>query len=233
MKIEEIIRAAQKENRVWLIETEAKQILAEAGIDVVTTKLARTASEAVSISDELGYPVALKVVSPDIIHKSDLGGVKLRLQDRRAVEMAYGDIVDAVARKCPGATVKGVSVQRMARSGVEVILGMNKDPQFGPVLMFGIGGILVELLKDVSFRIVPLERSDATEMIHEIKGFPLLTGYRGREPVDLAKLEEMLLRLSDLAENYPQIKELDINPVFAYRDGAVAVDARIRLDEPA
>ncbi|MDO8568880.1 MAG: acetate--CoA ligase family protein, partial [Dehalococcoidales bacterium] len=122
---------------------------------------------------------------------------------------------------------------KMARPGTEVIMGMNKDAQFGPVLMFGLGGVLVEILKDVSFRIVPLEKRDAREMIREIKSFPLLTGYRGREAADLAKLEDMLLKLSRLAEDHPEIKELDINPVFAYRDGAVAVDARVRLDKAA
>jgi acyl-CoA synthetase (NDP forming) len=119
----------------------------------------------------------------------------------------------------------------MARPGVEVIIGMSQDAQLGPVLMFGLGGILVEILKDVSFRIVPLTRRDAREMIHEIKGYPLLEGYRGQEPVDVDNLEELLLKISDFAEKHPEIKELDLNPIFAYREGAVAVDARVVLEE--
>jgi acyl-CoA synthetase (NDP forming) len=119
----------------------------------------------------------------------------------------------------------------MARPGVEVIIGMSKDAQFGPVLMFGLGGILVEILKDVSFKIVPLTRRDAREMIREIKGYPLLEGYRGQEAVDISKLEEMLLKVSDFAEQHPEVKEIDLNPVFAYSDGAIAVDARVILEE--
>lgn len=233
MEIPSILGKARDEGRVWLTETESKQLLADAGISVVMTKLAKTAEEAISISNDLGYPVALKVVSPDITHKSDIGGVKLGLKDQSEVQVAYKEILDAAAKKCPGAVVMGVSVQKMARPGVEVIMGMSKDPQFGPVIMFGIGGILVELLKDVSFRIVPLERQDASEMIREIKSFPLLNGYRGSAPVDLDQLEDMLLKLSRLAEDYPGIKELDLNPVLAYQDGAIAVDARVRLEDPA
>jgi acyl-CoA synthetase (NDP forming) len=126
--------------------------------------------------------------------------------------------------------ILGVSVQRMARPGVEVIIGMSKDTQFGPVLMFGLGGILVEILKDVSFRVVPLTRRDAREMIREIKGYPLLEGYRGREPVDVSNLEELLLKVSTFVEQNPGVRELDLNPVFAYSDGAVAVDARIVME---
>jgi len=124
-------------------------------------------------------------------------------------------------------------VQKMARPGTEVIVGMTKDVQFGPVLMFGLGGILVELLKDVSFRIVPLEREDAREMIHEIKGYPMFEGFRGREPVDTSVLEEILLKVSRFVDGHPEIKELDLNPIFAYKDGAVTVDARIILEGDA
>jgi len=137
----------------------------------------------------------------------------------------------AIKKQYPEAKIEGVSVQKMARPGGEVIIGMSKDAQFGPVLMFGLGGILVEILKDVSFRIVPLVRRDAREMIREIKGYPLLEGYRGQEPVDVANLEEVILKVSDFVEQHPEVAELDLNPIFAYSDGAVAVDARVILED--
>ena len=127
----------------------------------------------------------------------------------------------------PNARIEGVAVQKMARPGIEVIVGMSKDPQFGPVLMFGLGGVLVEVLKDVSFRIVPLEPRDARQMVREIKGFPVLQGFRGQEPADLEALEQLLLKVSSFVDAHPEIEELDLNPVFAYKDGALAVDARI------
>ena len=146
---------------------------------------------------------------------------------------AYDEIMESIGKAYPDAGIHGVSVQKMARAGVEVIVGMSKDAQFGPVLMFGLGGILVEILKDVSFRIVPLVKRDASEMIHEIKGYPLLEGYRGQEAVDVAKLEDLILKVSDFVEGHEEIKELDLNPVFAYSDGAVAVDARVVLEDEA
>jgi len=226
-----IIEGARKEGRSLLTEIEAKEILKQAGISVVDTKLATSQEEAVSLSQQFGFPVVLKIASPDVVHKSDAGGVKLGLRTAKQVGKAYDDIVKAVAKSYPEAKIQGVSVQKMARPGVEVIIGMSKDAQFGPVLMFGLGGILVEILKDVSFRIVPLTRRDAGEMIREIKGYPLLEGYRGQEPVDVANLEELILKVSSFVEQHPEVDELDLNPIFAYRDGAVAVDARMVLGE--
>ncbi|RLC70927.1 MAG: acetyl-CoA synthetase [Chloroflexi bacterium] len=230
MAIDEIIGAARKEGRTYLTEVESKQILKEAGINTTEIRLARTKEEAISQAKELGFPVVLKIVSPDVLHKTDAGGVKLGLNSEEEVGKAYDEIISSVKKHEPNASIQGVSVQNMARQGIEVIIGMNKDPQFGPVLMFGLGGILVEVLKDVSFRIVPLTRRDAREMIREIKGYPILEGYRGQEPANTDVLEEMLLKLSDFVENRPEIKELDINPIFAYSDGAVAVDARVILE---
>jgi len=138
--------------------------------------------------------------------------------------------MSSVRQKYPQAVIQGMSVQIMASPGIEVIVGMSKDPQFGPVLMFGLGGVLVEVLKDVSFRIVPVTKRDASEMIREIKGYPLLQGYRGQEAVDVASLEDLIVRVSQFIEQNPQVKELDLNPVFAYRDKTIAVDARIVLD---
>jgi acyl-CoA synthetase (NDP forming) len=225
-----VIGRARSESRNVLTEVEAKELLKQAGISVIDTKLAISREEALSISRRLGFPVALKIASPDIVHKSDAGGVKLGLRTSTQVGKAYDDIMKAIKKQYPGAAIKGVSVQKMARPGVEVIIGMSKDAQFGPVIMFGLGGVLVEILKDVSFRIVPLARRDAREMIREIKGYPLLEGYRGQEPVDVGYLEELILKVSSFVEQHPEVAELDLNPIFAYKDGAVAVDARVLLE---
>jgi acetate---CoA ligase (ADP-forming) subunit beta len=213
-----------------LTEVESKELLSKAGIPVVEAKLARSKREAISISKELGFPVVLKISSPDVIHKSDSGGVKLGLANGAQVGKAYSDIMSSIKKAFPKAVIEGVSVQRMAPPGVEVIVGMSKDAQFGPVLMFGLGGILVEVLKDVSFRIVPVSERDAGEMIREIKGYPVLEGYRGQEPASIPALEKLIVKVSSFVEKNPQIKELDLNPVFAYPDNAVAVDARIILE---
>jgi acyl-CoA synthetase (NDP forming) len=213
-----------------LTEVESKQLVERAGIPVTKTKLARSKKEAISISKETGFPVVLKIVSPDVVHKSDSGGVKLGLANGAQVGRAYSEIMSSVRQKYPQAAIQGVSVQLMASPGTEVIVGMSKDPQFGPVLMFGLGGVLVEVLKDVSFRIVPVTKRDASEMIREIKGYPLLQGYRGQEAVDIASLEDIIVKVSQFIEQNPQIKELDLNPIFAYRDKAIAVDARIVLE---
>jgi len=213
-----------------LTEVESKELLKKAGIPVVEAKLARSKKEAVSISKEMGFPVVLKISSSDVVHKSDSGGVKLGLANAAQVGKAYSEIISSVKQAYPEAQIQGVSVQPMAPPGVEVIAGMSKDPQFGPVLMFGLGGILVEVLKDVSFRIVPVTERDAREMIREIKGYPILEGYRGQKPASIPALERLIVNLSQFVEKNPQIKELDLNPVFAYSDKAVAVDARIILE---
>jgi acyl-CoA synthetase (NDP forming) len=226
-----IIDEVRSEGRTVLTEVESKQLLKQAGIIVIETKLATSKEEAIAISQKLGFPVALKVASADIVHKSDAGGVRLGLETAKEVSEAYEDILGTVRQKHPEAKIQGVAVQKMARPGVEVIIGMSKDDQFGPVLMFGLGGIVVEVLKDVSFRLVPLAKRDATEMVKEIKGYPLLEGYRGQEAVDIAYLEGLLLKVSDFVEQNPEVSELDLNPIFAYSHGAVAVDARVILEE--
>ena len=225
----EAIKRARSEDRSVLTEIESKQVLAAAGIPVAEATLAASAEEAVKAAAKAGFPVVLKIVSPDVTHKSDVGGVKIGLEDEAAVGAAYDDIIAAVKELQPKARIEGVAVQAMARPGTEVIVGMSKDPQFGPVLMFGLGGIFVEVLKDVAFRIVPLEEHDATEMIDEIKGRAVLDGVRGGEPADIGALTGLLLQLSAFAEANPQVEELDLNPVFAYKDGCLAVDARIVL----
>jgi acyl-CoA synthetase (NDP forming) len=213
-----------------LNEVAAKEMLAAAGIPVVATRLARTKREAAAISRAIGFPVVLKIVSPDIVHKSDSGGVKVGLASLTRVGQAYGEIMAAVKKAQPDARIEGVSVQAMARPGIEVIVGMNRDEQFGPVLMFGMGGTLVEVYRDVAFRLVPITQQDAAEMIREIKGYTLLEGYRGQPPADIPYLEKLLVKISGFIERNPRLRELDINPLFAYPDGAMAADARITLD---
>ena len=225
--LSEAIERARSEDRSVLTEIESKQVLAAAGIPVAEATLAASADDAAKAAAKAGFPVVLKIVSPDVTHKSDVGGVKIGLEDEAAVRTAYDDIIAAVSDRQPKARIEGVAVQAMARPGTEVIVGMSKDPQFGPVLMFGLGGIFVVVLKDVSFRIVPLEERDAREMIDEIKGRAVLDGVRGGEPADIGALASLLLQLSAFAEANPQVEELDLNPVFAYKDGCLAVDARI------
>jgi acyl-CoA synthetase (NDP forming) len=224
-----IIEGARKENRTLLTEIEAKRVLEEAGVPVSPARLATTRDEAVKVAGELGYPIVLKIVSPQITHKSDVGGVALNLTSADEVGAAFDSVVASVKQHAPGATIEGVAVQRMEKQGIEVIIGMTKDPQFGPVLMFGLGGVLVEVLKDVAFRVVPINARDARQMIHEIKGYPVLEGFRGHDPADVAKLEQLLLKVSSFVEQHPEVAELDLNPVFAYKDGVIAVDARIVL----
>ena len=216
-----------------LTEVESKELVEKAGTNVVRAKLATSMKEAVALSKEMGFPVVLKIASPDVVHKSDAGGVKVDVKNATQVSNAYREIMTSIKQQFPKAAIDGISVQPMAKPGVEVIIGMTKDAQFGPVLMFGLGGILVEILKDVSFRIVPLAPRDAAEMIRDIKGYPVLEGYRGQPPSDVSALEDMLLKVSAFVDKNPDIKELDLNPVFAYSDGAVAVDARVILEEEA
>lgn len=229
MIVDDILSKAMKEKRSVLTEIEAKQILVEAGINCTDTQLAVDKTHAVALSEEIGYPVVLKISSVDITHKSDAGGVKVNLEDRFEVEKAFDEIMASCKAAHPDVIIEGVAVQGMAKVGTEIIMGMIKDANFGPVVMFGLGGVLVEVLKDVAFRIVPFEKGDAAEMIDEIQGKKLLEGYRGQDPADISTLQEMLVKLSDFVNATPGIEEIDMNPVFAYKEGAVVVDARIIL----
>jgi acetyl-CoA synthetase (ADP-forming) len=214
-----------------LNEIEAKALLAEAGIPVTATELARTAAEAARTAERIGFPVALKIVSPDIVHKSDVGGVKLGLASPQEVVAGFEAIMQS-ARSAPAARLDGVAVQPMAPAGgVEVIVGVSVDAQFGHVIMCGLGGVLVEVLQDVSFRLIPLQRRDARQMLSELRGRRLLEGVRGRPAADVQALEDLFLRVSRLVEQRPDIRELDLNPVLAYPDGVLAVDARALLEE--
>jgi acyl-CoA synthetase (NDP forming) len=226
-----IFAQAKDEGRTVLTEIESKEVLNSVGIDTVKTRLAVSKEEAIAFGNRMGYPVVMKISSPDISHKSDAGGVKIDLKNDTELADAYDEIVSSVHKNCPEARMDGVSVQAMARPGTEIIIGMFKDAQFGPVLMFGLGGILVEVLKDVSFRVVPLTPRDAREMIQGIKGFTLLKGYRGREPADIPCLERLLLGISEFCEKSPEVKEIDLNPILVYPTGAAIVDARMVLED--
>jgi len=228
---EQIIEAARRGGRAVLTEAESKELLRGLGIRTTQMRAAATRDEAVAASHEVGYPCVLKVASPDITHKSDAGGVKVGLADEHAVVAAFDAILASCREQYPEARIDGVTVQDMAPPGLEVIVGMATDPQFGPVVMFGLGGVWVEVLEDVSFKVAPLTRDDARAAVGEIRAARLLDGFRGSDPVDKAALEDILLRVSEFAAATPAVREMDLNPVFAYPDGAVAVDARVILGE--
>jgi len=225
-----IINQAKKESRKALLEPEAKTICMEYGIPVTKFKVALNENEAAKYADEIGYPVVLKIVSPDIIHKSDAGGVIIDLKNPAEVADAYKKILENVKKYDANAKIVGILVQEMAPQSTEVIVGAIKDPQFGQTVMFGLGGIFVEILKDVNFRIAPLTTDDAKDMITELKAYPLLKGYRNTPPADIDALVNILCNTSRLVMDNPEIKELDLNPVLAYQKGAKTVDARIILE---
>jgi acetyltransferase len=224
-----ILERAVREAR-HLLEPEALELLGDHGISVSPHVLARSREEAQRAAAGLKGPVALKVVSPQVIHKSDVGGVRLNLQGDEAVGLGYDELVDDVRRALPGAEVLGVLVVPMAQPGTEVIIGMVRDPQFGPTIMFGLGGVMVELLRDVSFRVAPFEREVALDLIQETMAYRVLQGMRGERPKDIAAVTELLVQVSRLAARYPQIKEIDFNPIRVHEKGCSLLDARILLE---
>jgi acetyl-CoA synthetase (ADP-forming) len=225
-----IIAQAKKEGRRALLETEAKTICIDYKIPVTAFKLAKNEKEAVVYAENIGYPVVLKIVSPDVIHKTEAGGVQVNLKNAAEVSAGYQKIIENVTKYKADAKIAGVLVQEMAPQATEVIVGALKDPQFGQTVMFGLGGIFVELLKDVNFRIAPLTVEDAKEMITQLKAYPLLTGYRKTPPADIETLVDLICKVSCLVMENPEIKELDLNPIMAYSKGAKTVDARIILE---
>ena len=228
MNIQELIVNKIKLNQMVLTEFESKQLLKDIGIKIPSQKLTSSKKDTVSAAEEIGYPVVMKLIAEDIVHKSDTGAVKLNIKNEQEVNTAYDELM-----KIPAESEKQISVQEMAPEPItELIIGMTTDAQFGPALMFGIGGILVELLEDVSFRIAPITEYDAKEMIHEIKGFPILDGYRGKPKADINAIVNTLLKISELVIKHPEIHEMDLNPVFIYKDGLICVDARIILKKP-
>ncbi|BDC36304.1 MAG: acetyl-CoA synthetase [Candidatus Methanoliparum thermophilum] len=224
-----IIKKVREEGRKVLTEYESKKILSVYGIPITREKLAKDLDESIKFAEEIGYPVVLKIVSPDITHKTDLGGVKIGIKSQKELEEAYTDLM-RIKDRVKDANIHGVLVQEMLRKGNEVILGMTQDPQFGPVIMFGLGGVFVEVLKDVSFKIPPLTRRDAEDMIKEIKAYPILEGARGGVVSDMNALIDCILKLSELSLDLEEeLKEMDINPLFAMEKGAAAVDSLILL----
>jgi acetyltransferase len=226
----EIIEEVRRQGRRVLLEHEAKEIVRSYGIPVVPTKLAVSEDRAVEIARKLGYPVVVKISSPDIIHKSDIGGVITNLKSDDEVAEAFRTVISNARRYVPTASIYGATVQKMVPKGREVIIGATKDPVFGHLIMFGLGGIYIELFKDVSFRLAPLSIYEAKEMITETKAYTLLRGFRGEPPADINSIVNILLRVSKLVTDIPQIVEIDINPLFVYEIGAIAVDARIIIE---
>ena len=222
----EVVDRAKEVDRTYLMEHECKAILESLGISTTGAEVARSEEEAVRTAESIGYPVVLKVMSPEVVHKSDAGGVRLDLKGPDEVRRAYLEMVEAFREK----EVVGIAVQEMASPGTEAIVGVTRDPTFGPILMFGLGGIFVEILKDVSLRSIPITEFDAEEMIAGIKGHALLEGYRSRS-VDIPALKSLLLQISDLVMKHPEIAEMDLNPVFLYPDGYKVVDARIIIGD--
>jgi acetyltransferase len=226
-----VLSACRRERRTIVLEHEARDALAAAGVAMPPARLARNADEAVAAFKALdGARMAMKVVSRDVIHKSDAGGVRLDLADEPGVRRAFAEILADVRRTVPDPDIAGVLVAPMAKKGgIEVIVGVVRDPQYGPVMMFGLGGILVEVLKDVAFRALPLGEADAWAMLGEIKARAILDGVRGAPPVDKEALVRLMLGVSDLCGAFPEIEELDLNPVLAYPEGLAVLDTRILL----
>ena len=224
-----IIENAKKEGRRFLLEPEAKRLFEIHGAPVTEDQLAATPEEAVAISKKIGGKVALKIVSKDILHKSDAGGVLLNLRDKDEIRQGFTQIVENAGFHHPDAEIRGVMVSSMAEPGLEIIIGTKIDDQFGPVIMFGLGGIMVEVLKDVSFRVLPISPRSARHMMEDIRSAPLLDGIRGNPPHDKAAVSRLLLICSEIVEAYPEIAEMDLNPVIVYQKGVCVVDARVIL----
>lgn len=230
-RVRDLFDRVRAEGRLSIGDAEARQVMEAYGIPVPQSRLASTAEEAVRFAQEIGFPVVLKIASPDILHKTDIGGVKLNLRTPADVRDAFDLLTYRTMRYMPEAEIWGCQVQEMVGGGKEVILGMNHDPQFGPLMMFGLGGIYVEALKDVTFRIAPFSRDEARAMLTEIRAISLLRGVRGESPADLEAIEDVLLRLSQLVTDFPEIVEMDINPLIVFEQGrgATGVDMRLVL----
>ncbi|MBQ04718.1 acetyl-CoA synthetase [Candidatus Bathyarchaeota archaeon] len=227
--VNEIFKTAEAEGRDFLFEHEAKNLCVLYGLPVTKITVGETEEDVVDAAKKLGFPVVLKIVSPQVIHKSDVGGVLIDIKDEMGVRQGYKTILKNIKAYVPEAEITGILIQKMAPWGTEVIVGSTKDPTFGTTLMFGLGGIFVEILKDVSFRLVPIVRSDAEEMVKKIKAYKILEGVRGKPPSDTKVIVEILLKTSEMLVDCPEISELDMNPVLVYEEGAMVVDARIIL----
>ena len=223
-----LIERAQKESRN-LLEPEALELFEAYNLPVPAYELVQTKEDASKAALRIGFPVVIKVVSPEVIHKSDVGGVKVGLESAEAVSEAWDTLMDSVKKNVEGASINGVLVCSQVEKDLECILGMTKDPQFGPALMFGLGGIFVELLKDVSFRVLPISRMDAQKMVEETKAYQLIKGIRGQQPKDMEAVVDFIMNCAKLIEENPVIEEIDINPIAVLDKGVAALDARVLL----
>jgi len=230
-KVKKILESVREDNRVNLLASESTQVAKAYGIPAPIIKLATTKNEAVIFAEEIGYPVVMKIESPQILHKTDIGGVKLNIKSKQEVERCFNEILDDAQRYAPKATIHGVNIQRMAPSGKEMIVGVHRDVNFGPLLMFGLGGIYINFLRDVVFRLAPITKKETEEMIKETKAYSLLRGIRGEERSDIESIINTIIRVSKLVTDFEDINELDINPLFVYKEGAgcLALDIKITI----
>lgn len=227
--IERLVKEAFSLGRKTLVEPEAKEILRLCDIPVPKFDVVKDVNGAMEKAEKLGYPLVLKLVSPDILHKSDVGGVALDIKDSQSIEQEWSSMILTVAGESPMAMIEGFLVEEMVPRGVEVIVGALKDEQFGPVVMFGTGGLAVELMRDISIRLGPVDRDTALQMIKEVRGFPLLMGFRGDTPKDILAVADVIVKLSHLIDEIDGLQEIEINPLMVYEQGIIAVDARAVL----
>jgi acetyltransferase len=230
-RVAEIFKKVRAEGRLTMGDAEARAIMEVYAIPVPKSRLCETAEEAVEYAGEIGFPVVMKIASPDILHKTDIGGVRLNIQSEADVRDSFDLLSFRATRYMPDADIWGCQVQQQVHGGKEVIIGMNRDLQFGPLVMLGLGGIYVEALKDVAFRVAPFSRQEAAEMMREMRSYKLLLGVRGEARADLAALEDALLKVSQLVTDFREIVEMDINPLIVFEEGkgAVGIDMRLVL----
>ena len=225
-----VLECAIKEKRN-LTEAEAYEMLSKYGIPVPKYSVVSSEEEAIQIAKKLGFPLVMKIVSPDIIHKTDIGGIEMNVSNLEQIKKAYKSIIYHVMENKPEARINGMLFYKQAPKGVEVVVGMIRDPQFGPTVMFGLGGIFIEILKDVTFRVCPVERADIEEMLTEIQGIKILQGYRGQPRCDVNAIIDIIMEIARLALDYPVIKEIDLNPIMVYEKGALVVDGKVFLNK--
>ncbi|MFQ6136316.1 MAG: acetate--CoA ligase family protein [Candidatus Hydrothermarchaeales archaeon] len=225
---EEIIAKARDAKRNVLTVDESKDLLNAYGVQINKSFLARDVDEAIKNGRETGFPVVMKIVSPEIIHKTDVGGVQVNIKDEEELEDTYKRMIESARSHFPNANIEGILIEEMVQ-GTEMIVGISKDPTFGHLIMFGMGGVFVEVFKDVSFRVVPIEKEDALEMIEETKGKAIIEGARGNPIIDKEKIADVMLKVSNLIMDHPEVEEMDINPLMGNSSEVVAVDARFLI----
>jgi acetyl-CoA synthetase (ADP-forming) len=224
-----LITDAIQADRKSLLEPEAKVLLSAFDIPVPKYVFVKSAGDGIEAANNMGYPVVLKVVSRDILHKTEAGGVMTGIRDAGGIQDSFNEMIFEISDHYPTAVVEGFLIEKMVDKGVEVIVGGVRDAQFGPAVMFGIGGVTVELLKDVCFRLAPVTKEECLDMIKEIRAYPLLTGYRGSEPCDVDAITDVIVKVGNIMSEMNEINEMEINPLIVYPEGSMAVDARIVL----